>query len=260
MQADPFSILGVGEDADAGEIAAAYRRLAMRWHPDRNPGDPRAAVRFRRARRAYEILRDPRARGFFESARRARADSVFCRHARPPRARALVGDLRRRRWSVGVGGDSQRARFVGISRSRSRSPAACRRRRKPVCKRAFLRFVAVCRLLFFSLAAAGFCCACWTPIWPCADKRNGVGRWPDNERRAVNRIRRARPRVRGARRARFAGGVYDRRISGAATTPETRSKRSPPARTSSKSARRFRIRPRTERRSNAHRSARSPTA
>ena len=77
MQADPFSILGVGEDADAREIAAAYRRLAMRWHPDRNPGDPRAAVRFRRARRAYEILRDPRARGFFESARRARADSVF---------------------------------------------------------------------------------------------------------------------------------------------------------------------------------------
>jgi curved DNA-binding protein CbpA len=60
----PYQILGVGEDASEREIERAYRRAAMRWHPDRNPDDESAAERFRAARRAFEILRERQALPF----------------------------------------------------------------------------------------------------------------------------------------------------------------------------------------------------
>lgn len=56
---DYYEVLGVAQDADADTIKAAYRRLAMRYHPDRNPGDPEAETCFKEAAEAYEILRDP---------------------------------------------------------------------------------------------------------------------------------------------------------------------------------------------------------
>jgi hypothetical protein len=51
--ADPFVLLGVPENASIAQIRRAYRRLALRYHPDRNPGDPRAGERFKRIVRAY---------------------------------------------------------------------------------------------------------------------------------------------------------------------------------------------------------------
>ncbi|TDN56666.1 DnaJ C-terminal domain-containing protein [Azoarcus indigens] len=54
---DPHELLGVAPGADASEIKRAFRRLAMRWHPDRNP-DPAAADHFRRLRAAFESLLD----------------------------------------------------------------------------------------------------------------------------------------------------------------------------------------------------------
>ncbi|SMC23693.1 DnaJ C terminal domain-containing protein [Desulfacinum hydrothermale DSM 13146] len=57
-----YDILGVSKTASQEEIKGAFRRLALRWHPDRNPGGAEAAETFRRIRRAYEVLSDPEKR------------------------------------------------------------------------------------------------------------------------------------------------------------------------------------------------------
>jgi len=56
---DLYVLLGVAEKASDADIKRAYRRLARRYHPDINPGDDTAAVRFRQILEAYETLVDP---------------------------------------------------------------------------------------------------------------------------------------------------------------------------------------------------------
>lgn len=55
---DYYEVLGVERTADAEEIKRAYRRMAMKYHPDRNPGDAEAETRFKEAAEAYEVLTD----------------------------------------------------------------------------------------------------------------------------------------------------------------------------------------------------------
>ena len=55
---DPYEVLGVGRNASADEIKKAYRKLALKYHPDKNPGDHTAEDRFKEAASAYEILGD----------------------------------------------------------------------------------------------------------------------------------------------------------------------------------------------------------
>jgi DnaJ-class molecular chaperone len=66
---DPYSVLGVGRNADQSEIKAAWRAAAKALHPDQNPDDPNAASRFSEVGRAYDILRDPEKRRRFDQAR-----------------------------------------------------------------------------------------------------------------------------------------------------------------------------------------------
>ena len=63
---DPYTTLGVARSADAAQLKAAYRRLALQYHPDRNPGDKAAEERFKEISEAYATLRDPELRARFD--------------------------------------------------------------------------------------------------------------------------------------------------------------------------------------------------
>jgi molecular chaperone DnaJ len=65
-QRDYYDILGVPRDADEEEIKRSYRRLAMQYHPDRNPGDRKAEEKFKEASEAYEVLRDLEKREIYD--------------------------------------------------------------------------------------------------------------------------------------------------------------------------------------------------
>jgi molecular chaperone DnaJ len=58
VKRDYYEILGVARDADGTAIKSAYRKLAVRYHPDRNPGDTAAEERFKEAAEAYAVLSD----------------------------------------------------------------------------------------------------------------------------------------------------------------------------------------------------------
>src|SRR5476651_925899 len=61
---DYYDVLGVSKGSDADEIKKAYRKMAIKFHPDKNPGDKAAEEKFKEAAEAYEILsnREKRAR------------------------------------------------------------------------------------------------------------------------------------------------------------------------------------------------------
>ena len=63
---DYFRILGVSRDASEEEIKKSYRKIAMLYHPDRNPGSKEAEEKFKLASEAYEVLRDPEKREIYD--------------------------------------------------------------------------------------------------------------------------------------------------------------------------------------------------
>ena len=63
---DFYEVLGVAKDASEAELKKSYRRLAMKYHPDRNPDDESAAKNFKEAKEAYEVLSDARKRSAYD--------------------------------------------------------------------------------------------------------------------------------------------------------------------------------------------------
>jgi molecular chaperone DnaJ len=63
---DYYEVLGVGRDAGEQDIKGAYRKLALKHHPDRNPGDPDAEEKFKEASEAYSVLSDPQKRATYD--------------------------------------------------------------------------------------------------------------------------------------------------------------------------------------------------
>ena len=64
--ADHYETLGVDADATDEEVKRAYRKMARRYHPDANPGDPEAEARFKEVSAAYEVLSDPERRSLYD--------------------------------------------------------------------------------------------------------------------------------------------------------------------------------------------------
>ena len=71
---DYYEILGVERSADEREIKKAYKRLAMKFHPDRNPDNPESEEKFKEAKEAYEILSDAQKRAAYDKFAHAGVD------------------------------------------------------------------------------------------------------------------------------------------------------------------------------------------
>src|SRR5210317_2141819 len=63
---DYYEVLGVSKGADAKDVKKAYRRVAMKYHPDRNPDDPDADEKFKEATEAYDVLMDSEKRAAYD--------------------------------------------------------------------------------------------------------------------------------------------------------------------------------------------------
>lgn len=79
MVRDLYNVLGVPRTASPDEIKRAYRALAQRWHPDKNPDDPEAARRFKDLSEAYRTLSDPDRRARYD-----RLGPLYTEDGRPP--------------------------------------------------------------------------------------------------------------------------------------------------------------------------------
>jgi curved DNA-binding protein CbpA len=113
---DYYAILGVGPGATDEEIRRAYRRLALHWHPDRNPGRPEAEERFKAISEAYAVLIDPAKRRAWEAARqrgtpgdfRPRREDLFRDLFADPGASAVFEELAREFERMGLRVDRHR--------------------------------------------------------------------------------------------------------------------------------------------------------
>ena len=74
-QQDYYELLGLSRNADDGEIKKAYRKLAMKYHPDRNSNDKVSEEKFKEIQRAYEVLSDPQKRSAYDQFGHAGVDA-----------------------------------------------------------------------------------------------------------------------------------------------------------------------------------------
>jgi DnaJ-class molecular chaperone len=110
---DYYATLGLSPEASEDEIRRTYRRLALQWHPDRNPGDPQAAERFKEISEAYAVLIDATKRRAYDGARTAgrpggfgpTREDVFRDLFNDPRASAIFEELARELARAGLRDD-----------------------------------------------------------------------------------------------------------------------------------------------------------
>ncbi len=78
---DYYDVLGVSRSASDSELKKAFKKLAMKYHPDRNPDDDSAAEKFKEAAEAYDVLSDPQKKIYIRSVWSCRS----ARHGRRPK-------------------------------------------------------------------------------------------------------------------------------------------------------------------------------
>lgn len=93
---DYYKLLGVERTADEKEIKRAFRKLAVKYHPDKNPGDKQAEDRFKEINEAYEVLSDP--------AKRAKYDQLGSSYQDWQRMGGQPGGFDWSQWTSGPGG------------------------------------------------------------------------------------------------------------------------------------------------------------
>ena len=128
---DYYATLGVERDATAEELKKAYRKLAMQYHPDRNPGDAKSEAKFKELNEAYDVLKDDQKRAAYDRYGHAAFENGGMGNGgggrlwlrRRPR-RYFRADVRRRHGAAASG---RRPARISARRSRStswkRSPA-----------------------------------------------------------------------------------------------------------------------------------------
>jgi molecular chaperone DnaJ len=90
---DYYEVLGLGRDADEQAIKGAYRRLALQYHPDRNPNNPTAEEKFKEASEAYSVLSDPQKRAAYDRYGHAGLQGVGAQGGFDPNAFADFSDI-----------------------------------------------------------------------------------------------------------------------------------------------------------------------
>ena len=90
---DYYEVLGVAKDASDRDIKKAYKRLAMKFHPDRNPGDAKAEEQFKEVKEAYEILTDGNKRAAYDQYGHAGVDPNRGGGAGPQDFGDIFGDM-----------------------------------------------------------------------------------------------------------------------------------------------------------------------
>src|SRR5512138_3992317 len=86
---DYYEVLSVNRDCSEEDLKKSYRKLAMKWHPDRNPDNPKAEEHFKEAKEAYEVLCDAPKRAAYDQFGHAGVDP----HAAGAGAGAGFGDI-----------------------------------------------------------------------------------------------------------------------------------------------------------------------
>ena len=132
---DYYATLGVAKNASADDLKKAYRKLAMQYHPDRNPGDKQAEARFKDVSEAYDILKDDQKRGAydrfghaaFEQGGGAARVRVWAGSISPPPATSATSSTRCSGWAGAAAVSAPAPAMICARASRStcsrRSPA-----------------------------------------------------------------------------------------------------------------------------------------
>ena len=111
---DYYEILGVGREAGDPEIKQAYRKLALRFHPDRNPDDPSAEENFKQASEAYSVLSDGQKRATYDRFGHLGLQGAAAQNGFNPEAFTdfsdILGDLFGFKDMFGGGGGQRRSR------------------------------------------------------------------------------------------------------------------------------------------------------